>query len=86
MEFPERPGSLLQFLSVLGNEYSISLFHYRNHGAAYGRHPGRDGSASGQACRSEEKADWLGYRWEETANPAYLEYLGEGERPVVYGN
>ena len=37
VEFPERPGSLLQFLSVLGNEYSISLFHYRNHGAAYGR-------------------------------------------------
>ena len=30
VEFPERPGSLLQFLSVLGNEYSISLFHYRN--------------------------------------------------------
>ena len=37
VEFPERPGSLLQFLNALGKDYSISLFHYRNHGAAYGR-------------------------------------------------
>ena len=37
VEFPERPGSLLQFLNALGNEFSITLFHYRNHGAAYGR-------------------------------------------------
>ncbi|MEL0204417.1 MAG: threonine ammonia-lyase, biosynthetic, partial [Halieaceae bacterium] len=33
VEFPERPGSLLQFLNALGNEFSITLFHYRNHGA-----------------------------------------------------
>ncbi len=36
-EFPERPGALLQFLSSLGAQWNISLFHYRNHGAAYGR-------------------------------------------------
>jgi threonine dehydratase len=36
-EFPERPGALLQFLSSLGSRWNISLFHYRNHGAAFGR-------------------------------------------------
>jgi threonine dehydratase len=36
-EFPERPGALLSFLSGLSGGWNISLFHYRNHGAAYGR-------------------------------------------------
>ena len=36
-EFPERPGALLQFLTLMSEEWNISLFHYRNHGAAYGR-------------------------------------------------
>jgi len=36
-EFPERPGALLQFLTAMNPEWNISLFHYRNHGAAYGR-------------------------------------------------
>jgi threonine dehydratase len=36
-EFPERPGALLQFLSSLGSRWNISLFHYRSHGAAFGR-------------------------------------------------
>ena len=36
-EFPERPGALLQFLSGLGSDWNISLFHYRNHGSAWGR-------------------------------------------------
>ena len=36
-EFPERPGALLKFLSYMGAQWNISLFHYRNHGAAYGR-------------------------------------------------
>lgn len=35
--FPERPGALLQFLEALGGRWNITLFHYRNHGAAYGR-------------------------------------------------
>jgi len=35
--FPERPGALLDFLSRMGEHWNISLFHYRNHGAAYGR-------------------------------------------------
>ncbi|WP_430009663.1 threonine ammonia-lyase, biosynthetic [Methylophaga lonarensis] len=36
-EFPERPGALLRFLTRIGKRWNISLFHYRNHGAAYGR-------------------------------------------------
>ncbi|TBR37429.1 threonine ammonia-lyase, biosynthetic [Marinomonas agarivorans] len=36
-EFPERPGALLKFLNSLGGEWNISMFHYRNHGDAYGR-------------------------------------------------
>lgn len=36
-QFPERPGALLEFLSKVGRKWNISLFHYRNHGAAYGR-------------------------------------------------
>jgi len=37
VEFPERPGALLRFLTKLGSDWSITLFHYRNHGADYGR-------------------------------------------------
>ena len=37
VEFPERPGALLHFLAQVGDRWNISLFHYRNHGAAYGR-------------------------------------------------
>jgi len=36
-EFPERPGALLDFLTKIGTRWNISLFHYRNHGAAFGR-------------------------------------------------
>ncbi|WP_037469604.1 threonine ammonia-lyase, biosynthetic [Shewanella marina] len=36
-EFPEHPGALLQFLMTLKSRWNISLFHYRNHGAAYGK-------------------------------------------------
>jgi len=36
-QFPERPGALMNFLNHMGAEWNISLFHYRNHGAAYGR-------------------------------------------------
>jgi threonine dehydratase len=35
LQFPERPGALLRFLSSLGSQWNISLFHYRNHGAAF---------------------------------------------------
>lgn len=37
LQFPERPGALLKFLLSLGSQWNISLFHYRNHGAAFGK-------------------------------------------------
>ena len=71
-EFPERPGALLAFLSELGRRWNISLFHYRNHGAAYGR------VLMGVQIQPVEKGKFhkaletLGYPWEEaTDNPAY---------------
>ena len=81
VEFPERPGSLLQFLNALGKDYSISLFHYRNHGAAYGRILVGMQVPQGKRTSLRKALDKLGYRfWEETDNPAYLEYLGRPTR------
>jgi threonine dehydratase len=77
VEFPERPGSLLHFLNALGNDYSITLFHYRNHGAAYGRILVGMQVPSGKRAVLRNALNRLGYRfWEETDNPAYREYLG----------
>lgn len=77
VEFPERPGSLLHFLNALGNDYSITLFHYRNHGAAYGRILVGMQVPSGKRAMLRNALNRLGYRfWEETDNPAYREYLG----------
>ncbi|MCW9014714.1 MAG: threonine ammonia-lyase, biosynthetic [Gammaproteobacteria bacterium] len=76
-EFPEIPGALLNFLTQIGNRWNISLFHYRNHGAAYGRV-----LVGLQVPHSDHKAlqeflSTLGYRWwEETDNPAYKMFLG----------
>lgn len=75
-EFPERPGALLNFLTRLGQRWNISLFHYRNHGAAYGRV-----LVGMQVEASERKAlreflDGLQYNFqEETKNPAYQQFL-----------
>ena len=77
VEFPERPGSLLQFLNALGNEFSITLFHYRNHGAAYGRILVGMQVSPGKRAQLRKALRRLGYPfWEESDNPAYLEYLG----------
>jgi threonine dehydratase len=81
VEFPERPGSLLRFLNALGKDYSISLFHYRNHGAAYGRILVGMQVPQGKRTALRKALDNLGYRfWEETDNPVYLEYLGRPRR------
>jgi len=80
VEFPERPGALLKFLSGLGRRWNISLFHYRNHGAAYGRI--LVGMQVGAKERSDVRAclDEIGYRyWDETDNAAYRLYLGPPE-------
>ena len=75
-EFPERPGALLRFLGELGNRWNISLFHYRNHGAAYGR------VLVGIQVPSAEREAFatilaeIGLPcWEETDNPAYTMFL-----------
>jgi threonine dehydratase len=78
VEFPERPGALLKFLSGLGQRWNISMFHYRNHGAAYGRI-----LVGVQVNKSERRAfeqvlDQINYRyWEETENRAYQLYLSQ---------
>ena len=77
-EFPERPGALLDFLDAIGTDWNISLFHYRNHGAAYGRvlvgiqvPPSERGLFQGFL-------DKLGYIYfEEIENPAYSLFLGQ---------
>jgi threonine dehydratase len=75
-EFPERPGALLKFLSVLGVQWNITMFHYRNHGAAWGRV--LVGFEAGRDERRQLTAflERVGYRyWEETDNPAYWLFL-----------
>src|SRR5689334_5721421 len=76
-EFPERPGALMQFLGSMSAGWNISLFHYRNHGADYGR------VLVGMQVPPSDKADFrsfltrLGYYGvDETANPAYRMFLG----------
>ena len=76
-EFPERPGALLQFLETMGQDWNISLFHYRNHGAAYGRVLVGIQVPIGEQERFNEYLLKLGYRyWEESNNPVYKLFLG----------
>ena len=76
-QFPERPGALMRFLSALHPGWNISLFHYRNQGADYGRIlvgiqvPAGDDAAFGDFLRT------LAYPCvEETRNPVYALFLG----------
>ena len=75
-EFPERPGALMRFLQSLRSDWNISLFHYRNHGADYGRV-----LVGIQVPRAEQRQFTvflrkLGYPYaEETRNPAYRLFL-----------
>jgi len=76
-EFPERPGALMKFVSSMSLDWNISLFHYRNNGADYGR------IVVGMQVPPHEMEDWqafvdtLGYRyWDESHNPAYKLFLG----------
>jgi len=76
-EFPERPGALMNFLNRMSSGWNISLFHYRNHGADFGRV-----LVGMQVPRAEKRAfkaflTQLKYRyWDETGNPAYELFLG----------
>ena len=74
--FPERPGALLHFLTEMGGNWNISLFHYRNHGSDFGR------VLAGIQVPEEERPQFckflkeLGYEhWDETKNPAYQSFL-----------
>ncbi|MEO8203404.1 MAG: threonine ammonia-lyase, biosynthetic [Betaproteobacteria bacterium] len=76
-EFPERPGALMKFLDNMRTDWNISLFHYRNHGADYGRVlvgmqvPRKEMAAFGKFLAT------LGYPYvDETRNPAYRLFLG----------
>ncbi len=75
-EFPERPGALLRFLNHIGERWNISLFHYRNHGAAYGRVLTGIQVPVGENDELQSFLQNLGYTWwEETNNPAYTMFL-----------
>ncbi|THF62195.1 threonine ammonia-lyase, biosynthetic [Pseudothauera rhizosphaerae] len=75
--FPERPGALMNFLSNLHSDWNISLFHYRNHGADFGRVLVGMQVAPGDRAGFQEFLDRLGYAYvEETGNPAYRMFLG----------
>jgi threonine dehydratase len=75
-EFPERPGALRNFLQAIGGQWNISLFHYRNHGADYGRV-----LVGLQAPPADKKLlqkflQQLGYPYtDESNNPAYRMFL-----------
>ncbi|WP_120994928.1 threonine ammonia-lyase, biosynthetic [Stutzerimonas urumqiensis] len=76
-EFPERPGALFNFLNRLGGRWNITMFHYRNHGAADGR------VVAGLQVPDDERhlvpaaLEAIGYRyWDESDNPAYRLFLG----------
>ena len=76
-EFPEKPGALMKFLETMGHDWNISLFHYRNHGADFGR------VLVGMQVPPEDEINFevflnqLGYPfWDETDNPAYKLFLG----------
>ena len=79
-EFPERPGALMTFLKSMKPDWSISVFHYRNHGADVGR------IVIGVLIKKNEIKEWfkflsnLGYKyWDESNNQTYNLFLGASE-------
>ncbi|MCM2265152.1 MAG: threonine ammonia-lyase, biosynthetic [Desulfuromonadales bacterium] len=74
--FPERPGALVRFLSTMGADWNISLFHYRMHGGDFGRVLIGLELPDGQEPELKAFLDGLGYRYvEESRNPAYPLFL-----------
>jgi threonine dehydratase len=75
-EFPERPGALMEFLRKMGGGWNISLFHYRSHGADFGRVLVGMQVPRADARKFQRFLDSLGYEYvEETGNPAYKLFL-----------
>lgn len=76
VEFPERPGALMNFLLALGGRWNISLFHYRNHGAAYGRVLVGFQVPAGEHKKLRADLKKVPYPTvEESGNPAYQLFL-----------
>ena len=74
--FPERPGALLRFLTHMGESWNISLFHYRNHGADYGRVLIGIQVPEGEMQAFQGFLDEIGYAFtDESKNPAYELFL-----------
>ena len=79
-EFPERPGALLRFLRGMGQNWNISLFHYRNHGAAFGKVLMGVQMAKSERKTFQQCLDALGFSYQEvTGNPAYRLFAGGSE-------
>lgn len=75
-QFPEKPGALLKFLTLVGRRWNISLFHYRNHGSDYGR------ILMGMQVEPADAKEFSGFLkqiglpyWDETGNHAYSLFL-----------
>ncbi len=78
LQFPERPAALLRFLTSLGSQWNISLFHYRNHGAAFGKVLVGFEIAEHEKTALQVCFDALGFSYtEETDNPAYQLFSGK---------
>jgi threonine dehydratase len=77
-EFPEQPGALMTFLKTVGERWNITLFHYRNHGAAEGLVLAGFDFDDTQRGDFEQHLTQLGYQYtEQTDNPAYKFFLSD---------
>jgi threonine dehydratase len=77
LQFPERPGALLKFLLSLGQQWNISLFHYRNHGAAFGKVLIGLQISEPESANFERSLQTLGLSYRlESDNPAYRLFAG----------
>ncbi|RAP38910.1 threonine ammonia-lyase, biosynthetic [Candidatus Marinamargulisbacteria bacterium SCGC AAA071-K20] len=75
-QFPERPGALMEFLKTMGDRWNISMFHYRNHGSAYGRVFVGIQLPIGETTEFSEFLEKLNYSYfDESKNQAYLQFL-----------
>ena len=75
-EFPEYPGALTKFLNTLGQKWNITLFHYRNHGAAFGQVLAAFQAKPEEAEQLQLYLDELGFNWKnETDNPSFKLFL-----------
>ena len=80
-QFPERPGALEQFLDGLAGRWSISLFHYRNHGAAYGRVLAGFLVPAADHARFAQFLDQTGYPHQCVEDPVAEMFVGDS-RPA----